>query len=188
MRWLNLITPISHCSRCALSSAARWRCSAGLAILGFRAGAGGDTAGGGRAQRHRLPNIARSFGPAISFGIVVATAEHPSPRLRPMRCCLSSPIGRAVHVEPGQRTFDCRASTKPRHRLGRALHHEFALDQDRWQPPLVTGLIGGSISAPDAAGRARPAAWRRADHGIMLGAFRMGAVISALNIGHVQRT
>ncbi len=114
-------------------------------------------------------NIARSFGPAIG-GIVVATAgvlflwrrtSEPSrlPRERLNRAIVSGV--RYIANSPSIRIVLART--------------------------LVTGLIGGSVSA------LMPLVARDLLHGgaqtygIMLGAFGMGAVVGALNIAEVRR-
>ena len=75
-------------------------------------------------------NIARSFGPAIG-GVVVAAARR-GRGLCAQCAALSSAAGRAVPVESRQRAVAPAArKTQPRHGLRRALHHQFAADQDR---------------------------------------------------------
>ena len=132
-------------------------------------------------------NIARSFGPAIG-GIVVATAG--AVAAFAANALLYLPLLVVLFLwKPRQRTVAAAARTaQPRHRLGRALHRQFAVDphradRARWSPassaarcsalmPLVArDLLHGGAQT----------------YGIMLGAFGMGAVIGALNIGEVRK-
>ena len=131
-------------------------------------------------------NIARSFGPAIG-GIVVATAG--AVAAFAVNAALYLPLMVVLFLwnranEP---------SRLPRERLNRAMVSGVRYITN--SPPikivltrtLVTGLIGGSVSA------LMPLVARDLLHGgaqtygIMLGAFGMGAVLGALNIGEVRR-
>jgi len=131
-------------------------------------------------------NIARSFGPAIG-GIVVATAG--AVAAFAVNAALYLPLMVVLFLwnranEP---------SRLPRERLNRAMVSGVRYITN--SPPikivltrtLVTGLIGGSVSA------LMPLVTRDLLHGgaqtygIMLGAFGMGAVFGALNIGEVRR-
>jgi MFS family permease len=131
-------------------------------------------------------NIARSFGPAIG-GIVVATAG--AVAAFAANAVLYIPLLTVLFL--WRRTSD--PSRLPRERLNRAIVSGVRYIAN--SPPikivlartLVTGLIGGSISA------LMPLVARDLLHGgaqtygIMLGAFGMGAVIGALNIAEVRK-
>jgi MFS family permease len=131
-------------------------------------------------------NIARSFGPAIG-GIVVATAG--AVAAFAANAVLYIPL--LIVLFLWRRTSD--PSRLPRERLNRAIVSGVRYIAN--SPPikivlartLVTGLIGGSISA------LMPLVARDLLHGgaqtygIMLGAFGMGAVIGALNIAEVRK-
>ena len=131
-------------------------------------------------------NIARSFGPAIG-GIVVATAG-----------AVAAFATNAVFYLPllavlflWQRSSE--PSRLPRERLNRAMVSGVRYISNSpsirivLARTLVTGLIGGSVSA------LMPLVARDLLHGgaqtygIMLGAFGMGAVIGALNIAEVRK-
>jgi MFS family permease len=131
-------------------------------------------------------NIARSFGPAIG-GIVVATAG--AVAAFAANAVLYIPLlvvlflWRRTHVP----------SRLPRERLNRAIVSGVRYIANSpsikivLARTLVTGLIGGSLSA------LMPLVARDLLHGgaqtygIMLGAFGMGAVIGALNIAEVRK-
>jgi hypothetical protein len=131
-------------------------------------------------------NIARSFGPAIG-GIVVATAgavaAFAANAIRYLPLVLALFVWRREHAP----------SRLPRERLNRAIVSGVRYIANSpsikivLARTLVTGLIGGSISA------LMPLVVRDLLHGgaqtygIMLGAFGMGAVIGALNIGEVRK-
>lgn len=131
-------------------------------------------------------NIARSFGPAIG-GIIVATAgavaAFGANTLLYIPLMIVLFLWNRVH-EP---------SRLPRERLNRAMVSGVRYIANSpsirivLTRTLVTGLIGGSVSA------LMPLIARDLLHGgaqtygIMLGAFGMGAVIGALNIGTVRR-
>ena len=131
-------------------------------------------------------NIARSFGPAIG-GIVVATAG--AVAAFAVNAVLYLPL--MVVLFLWNRTHE--PSRLPRERLNRAIVSgvRYIANSPSIRivliRTLVTGLIGGSVSA------LMPLVARDLLHGgaqtygIMLGAFGMGAVIGALNIGEVRR-
>jgi MFS family permease len=131
-------------------------------------------------------NIARSFGPAIG-GIIVATAGAVAAFAANVALYLPLLVvlflWRRVH-EP---------SRLPRERLNRAIVSGVRYIANSpsirvvLARTLVTGIIGGSVSA------LMPLVARDLLHGgaqtygIMLGAFGMGAVIGALNIGELRK-
>jgi MFS family permease len=131
-------------------------------------------------------NIARSFGPAIG-GIVVASAG----AVAAFACNALLYIPLFVVMLLWRRTIE--PSRLPRERLSRAIVS--GVRYIRHSPSirivlartLVTGLIGGSVSA------LMPLVARDLLHGgaqtygIMLGAFGMGAVIGALNIAEIRK-
>ncbi len=131
-------------------------------------------------------NIARSFGPAIG-GIVVATAG--AVAAFAANAVLYIPL--LVVLFLWRRTSE--PSRLPRERLSRAIVSgvRYIANSPSIRivlvRTLVTGLIGGSVSA------LMPLVARDLLHsgaqtyGIMLGAFGMGAVIGALNIGEVRK-
>ena len=131
-------------------------------------------------------NIARSFGPAIG-GIVVATAG--AVAAFATNAVLYLPL--MVVLFLWNRTSE--PSRLPRERLNRAIVSgvRYIANSPSIRivliRTLVTGLIGGSVSA------LMPLVARDLLHGgaqtygIMLGAFGMGAVIGALNITEVRR-
>ncbi len=130
-------------------------------------------------------NIARSFGPAIG-GIIVAAAG--AVAAFAANAMLYLPL--IVVLFLWRRSSE--PSRLPRERLNRAIVSGVRYIAN--SPPikivlartLVTGVIGGSVSA------LMPLVVRDILHGgaqtygIMLGAFGMGAVIGALNIGKVR--
>ena len=131
-------------------------------------------------------NIARSFGPAIG-GIVVATAG--AVAAFAVNTVLYLPL--MVVLFLWNRTHE--PSRLPRERLNRAMVSgaRYIANSPSIRivliRTLVTGIIGGSVSA------LMPLVARDLLHGgaqtygIMLGAFGMGAVFGALNIGEVRR-
>jgi len=131
-------------------------------------------------------NIARSFGPAIG-GIVVATAG--AVAAFATNALLYIPL--LVVLFLWNRTSE--PSRLPRERLNRAIVSGIRYIANSpsirivLARTLVTGLIGGSVSA------LMPLVARDLLHGgaqtygIMLGAFGMGAVIGALNIGAIRQ-
>ena len=170
----------------ALSSAAAWRCS----------DRPGRPRSASRCRRKRCRrrsrsngisyNIARSFGPAIG-GIVVATAG--AVAAFAANAVLYLPL--MVVLFLWSRTSE--PSRLPRERLNRAIVSGVRYIANSpsirivLARTLVTGLIGGSVSA------LMPLVARDLLHGgaqtygIMLGAFGMGAVIGALNIAEVRK-
>jgi len=131
-------------------------------------------------------NIARSFGPAIG-GLVVATAG--AVAAFAVNAMLYLPL--MVVLFLWNRTHE--PSRLPRERLNRAIVSgvRYIANSPSIRivliRTLVTGIIGGSVSA------LMPLVARDLLHGgaqtygIMLGAFGMGAVFGALNIGEVRR-
>jgi predicted MFS family arabinose efflux permease len=131
-------------------------------------------------------NIARSFGPAIG-GIVVATAG--AVAAFAANAALYLPLLVVLFLWRRENA----PSRLPRERLNRAIVSGVRYIAN--SPPIkivlartmITGLIGGSVSA------LMPLVTRDLLHGgaqtygIMLGAFGMGAVIGALNIGEVRK-
>src|SRR4051812_10836769 len=131
-------------------------------------------------------NIARSFGPAIG-GIVVAT----------LGTVVAFAANAILYIPLFVVMFLWRRTTEPsrlpRERLNRAIVS--GVRYIRHSPPirivlgrtLITGIAGGSASA------LMPLVTRDLLHGgaqtygIMLGAFGMGAVVGALNIGEVRK-
>ena len=131
-------------------------------------------------------NIARSFGPAIG-GIVVATAG--AVAAFAVNAMLYLPL--LVVLLLWRR--ESEPSRLPRERLNRAIVSGVRYISNSPSIKIVlvrtlmTGLIGGSLSA------LMPLVTRDLLHGgaqtygIMLGAFGMGAVVGALNIGEVRK-
>lgn len=131
-------------------------------------------------------NIARSFGPAIG-GIVVATAGAVAAFAANALCYI--PL--LVVLFLWRRVSE--PSRLPRERLNRAMVSGVRYIANSpsirivLARTLVTGIAGGSISA------LMPLVARDLLHGgaqtygIMLGAFGMGAVIGALNIGEMRK-
>jgi predicted MFS family arabinose efflux permease len=131
-------------------------------------------------------NIARSFGPAIG-GIVVATAG--AFAAFATNAALYLPL--LIVLLLWRRTSE--PSRLPRERLNRAIVSGVRYIANSpsirivLARTLVTGLIGGSVSA------LMPLVTRDLLHGgaqtygIMLGAFGIGAVIGALNIAEVRK-
>ena len=131
-------------------------------------------------------NIARSFGPAIG-GIVVATAG--AVAAFAANAALYLPLLVVLFLWRRENA----PSRLPRERLNRAIVSGVRYIAN--SPPIkivlartmITGLIGGSVSA------LMPLVTRDLLHGgaqtygIMLGAFGMGAVVGALNIGEVRK-
>src|SRR5271154_6780289 len=131
-------------------------------------------------------NIARSFGPAIG-GIVVATAG--AVAAFAANAVLYIPL--LIVLFLWRRTSE--PSRLPRERLNRAMVSGVRYIANSpsirivLARTLVTGLIGGSVSA------LMPLVARDLLHGgaqtygIMLGAFGMGAVVGALNIAEIRQ-
>src|SRR5512141_614883 len=131
-------------------------------------------------------NIARSFGPAIG-GVIVATAG----AVAAFACNAALYLPLLIVLFLWRRNSE--PSRLPRERLNRAMVSGVRYIANSpsirivLARTLVTGLIGGSVSA------LMPLVARDLLHGgaqtygIMLGAFGMGAVFGALNIGEVRR-
>jgi predicted MFS family arabinose efflux permease len=131
-------------------------------------------------------NIARSFGPAIG-GIVVATAG--AVAAFAANAVLYIPL--LVVLFLWRRTHE--PSRLPRERLNRAIVSGVRYIANSpsirivLARTLVTGILGGSVSA------LMPLVARDLLHGgaqtygIMLGAFGMGAVVGALNIAEIRK-
>jgi MFS family permease len=131
-------------------------------------------------------NIARSFGPAIG-GIVVATAG----AVAAFACNAVLYLPLLVVLFLWRRSSE--PSRLPRERLNRAMVSGVRYIANSpsirivLARTLVTGVIGGSVSA------LMPLVARDLLHGgaqtygIMLGAFGMGAVVGALNIAEVRK-
>ncbi|WNV12623.1 MFS transporter [Tardiphaga sp. 709] len=131
-------------------------------------------------------NIARSFGPAIG-GIVVAAAG--AVAAFAANAVLYIPL--LVVLFLWRRKVD--VSRLPRERMSRAIVSGVRYIANSpsirivLTRTLITGICGGSVSA------LMPLVARDLLHGgaqtygIMLGAFGMGAVIGAMNIGHVRK-
>ncbi len=131
-------------------------------------------------------NIARSFGPAIG-GVIVATAG--AVAAFAANAALYLPL--LIVLFLWRRTSE--PSRLPRERLNRAIVSGVRYIANSpairivLTRTLVTGIIGGSVSA------LMPLVARDLLHGgaqtygIMLGAFGMGAVIGALNIAEVRK-
>ena len=116
---------------------------------------------GGGAERHQLQHRAQ-----FRSGDRRHRRRHRrrGRSLRRQRGALYSAADRAVSLAPHQRAVAAAARTaQPRHRVGRALHRQLAVDPHR------AGAHAGDRHhrrlglGADAAGGARPAAWRRAD-------------------------
>ena len=131
-------------------------------------------------------NIARSFGPAIG-GVIVATSG--AVAAFAVNALLYIPLFIVLFL--WRRTSE--PSRLPRERLNRAIVSgvRYIANSPSIRivlgRTLVTGLIGGSVSA------LMPLVARDLLHGgaqtygIMLGAFGMGAVVGALNIGELRK-
>ncbi|MBA4034750.1 MAG: MFS transporter [Bradyrhizobium sp.] len=185
LAWLNLVTPNALLLFCFIVGT-------GMALMGpaWQASVSEqvppETLPAAVALNGISYNIARSFGPAIG-GIIVATSG--AVAAFAVNAVLYLPLlvvlflWRRVH-EP---------SRLPRERLNRAMVSGVRYITNSpsikivLTRTLVTGIIGGSVSA------LMPLIARDLLHGgaqtygVMLGAFGMGAVIGALNIGTVRR-
>src|ERR1700716_1792500 len=184
LAWLDLVTPQSLLTLCFIVGS-------GMALFGpawqssVSEQVPAETLPSAVALNGISYNIARSFGPAIG-GIVVATAGAGAAfagnarRYIPLLIVLF--LWRRA-TEP---------SRLPREKLSRAMVSGVRYIANSpsirivLTRTLVTGLLGGSVSA------LMPLVARDLLHGgaqtygIMLGAFGMGAVIGALNIGEVH--
>ena len=161
LAWLNLVTPnilLAFCfvvgSGMALFGPA-WQSSVSEQVPA-------ETLPAAVALNGISYNIARSFGPAIG-GIIVATAG--AVAAFAVNAVLYLPLLVVLFLwNRIQRTVAAAArATQPRHGLRRALHHQLALDQDRADAHAGHRHHRRLGVGADAADRARPAAWRRAD-------------------------
>jgi predicted MFS family arabinose efflux permease len=185
LAWLNLVTPNILLTLCFVVGS-------GMALFGpsWQASVSeqvpAETLPSAVALNGISYNIARSFGPAIG-GIVVASAG--AVAAFAVNATMYLPLMIVLFLwnranEP---------SRLPRERLNRAMVSgaRYIANSPSIRivliRTLVTGLIGGSVSA------LMPLVARDLLHGgaqtygIMLGAFGMGAVIGALNIAEVRR-
>ncbi|MEH2521547.1 MFS family permease [Bradyrhizobium sp. AZCC 1610] len=185
MAWLGLVTPNILLALCFVVGS-------GMALFGpaWQASVSeqvpAETLPAAVALNGISYNIARSFGPAVG-GIVVATAG--AVAAFAVNAALYLPL--MVVLFLWNRTNE--PSRLPRERLNRAMVSgvRYIANSPSIRVvlirTLVTGVIGGSISA------LMPLVARDLLHGgaqtygIMLGAFGMGAVFGALNIGEVRR-
>jgi len=185
LAWLNLVTPNLLLALCFVVGS-------GMALFGpawqssVSEQVPAETLPAAVALNGISYNIARSFGPAIG-GIVVASAG--AVAAFAVNAVLYLPL--LVVLFLWNRVSE--PSRLPRERLNRAMvsgvryiNHSPSIKIVLTRT-LVTGLIGGSVSA------LMPLVARDLLHGgaqtygIMLGAFGMGAVIGALNIGEVRK-
>jgi MFS family permease len=185
LAWLNLVTPNILLALCFVVGS-------GMALFGPAWQASvteqvpAETLPSAVALNGISYNIARSFGPAIG-GIVVATAG--AVAAFAVNAALYLPL--MVVLFLWNRTHE--PSRLPRERLNRAMVSgvRYIANSPSIRivlvRTLVTGVIGGSVSA------LMPLVARDLLHGgaqtygIMLGAFGMGAVFGALNISEVRR-
>ncbi len=185
LAWLNLVTPNILLTLCFVVGS-------GMALFGpaWQASVSeqvpAETLPSAVALNGISYNIARSFGPAVG-GIVVASAG--AVAAFALNTLLYLPL--MVVLFFWNRTSE--PSRLPRERLTRAMVSgaRYITNSPSIRivliRTLITGLIGGSVSA------LMPLVARDLLHGgaqtygIMLGAFGMGAVIGALNITEVRR-
>jgi MFS family permease len=185
LAWLGLITPAILLAFCFLVGS-------GMALFGpawqssVSEQVPAETLPSAVALNGISYNIARSFGPAVG-GIVVATAG--AVAAFAANAVLYIPL--LVVLFLWRRTSE--PSRLPRERLNRAIVSGVRYIANSpsirivLARTLVTGVIGGSVSA------LMPLVARDLLHGgaqtygIMLGAFGMGAVIGALNIAEVRK-
>jgi predicted MFS family arabinose efflux permease len=185
LAWLNLISPNILLALCFVVGS-------GMALFGpaWQASVSeqvpAETLPSAVALNGISYNIARSFGPAIG-GIVVATAG--AVAAFAVNALLYLPL--VVVLFMWNRTSE--PSRLPRERLNRAIVSgvRYIANSPSIRTvlarTLVTGLLGGSVSA------LMPLVARDLLHGgaqtygIMLGAFGMGAVLGALNIAEVRK-
>jgi predicted MFS family arabinose efflux permease len=185
LAWLGLVTPQSLLALCFVVGS-------GMALFGpawqssVSEQVPAETLPSAVALNGISYNIARSFGPAIG-GIVVATAG----------AVAAFAANAVLYVPLLVVLFLWRRSSQPsrlpRERLNRAMVSGVRYIANSpsirivLARTLVTGVIGGSVSA------LMPLVARDLLHGgaqtygIMLGAFGMGAVIGALNIAEVRK-
>src|SRR6204780_348479 len=185
LAWLNMITPQTLLAFCFVVGSGNalfgpaWQSSVSEQVPS-------ETLPSAVALNGISYNIARSFGPAIG-GIVVATAG--AVAAFAANAVLYIPL--LVVLFLWKRTSE--PSRLPRERLNRAIVSGVRYIANSpsikivLARTLITGLIGGSVSA------LMPLVTRDLLHGgaqtygIMLGAFGMGAVVGALNIGEVRK-
>ena len=185
LAWLGLVTPTTLLAFCFIIGS-------GMALFGpawqssVSEQVPSETLPSAVALNSISYNIARSFGPAIG-GIIVATAG--AVAAFAANAFLYIPL--LVVLFLWRR--ESEPSRLPRERLNRAIVSGVRYIANSpaikivLARTLVTGLIGGSVSA------LMPLVTRDLLHGgaqtygIMLGAFGMGAVIGALNIGEVRK-
>jgi MFS family permease len=185
LAWLGLVTPQSLLALCFVVGS-------GMALFGpawqssVSEQVPAETLPSAVALNGISYNIARSFGPAIG-GIVVATAG----------AVAAFAANAVLYIPLLVVLFLWRRSSEPsrlpRERLNRAMVSGVRYIANSpsirivLARTLVTGVIGGSVSA------LMPLVARDLLHGgaqtygIMLGAFGMGAVIGALNIAEVRK-
>src|SRR6187549_3393207 len=185
LAWLGLVTPNILLALCFVVGS-------GMALFGpaWQASVSeqvpGETLPAAVALNGISYNIARSFGPAIG-GLVVATSG----------AVAAFAVNAALYLPLLVVLFlwrrDHEPSRLPRERLNRAIVSGVRYIANSpsirivLTRTLVTGLIGGSVMA------LMPLIARDLLHGgaqtygIMLGAFGMGAVIGALNIGELRK-
>jgi MFS family permease len=185
LSWLGLVTPKSLLALCFVVGS-------GMALLGpawqssVTEQVPADMLPSAVALNGISYNIARSFGPAVG-GIIVAVAG--AVAAFAANAILYIPLMAALFVW----RRESEPSRLPRERLNRAIVSGVRYIANSpsikivLMRTLVTGLIGGSVSA------LMPLVVRDLLHGgaqtygIMLGAFGMGAVIGALNISEVRK-
>jgi len=185
LAWLNLVTPPILLALCFVVGS-------GMALFGpawqssVSEQVPSETLPSAVALNGISYNIARSFGPAIG-GIVVATAG--AVAAFAANAVLYLPL--LVVLFLWNRVSE--PSRLPREKLSRAMVSGVRYITNSpsikivLTRTMVTGIIGGSVSA------LMPLVARDLLHGgaqtygIMLGAFGMGAVIGALNISHVRK-
>jgi MFS family permease len=185
LAWLNLVTPNTLLLFCFIVGT-------GMALMGpaWQASVSeqvpAETLPAAVALNGISYNIARSFGPAIG-GIIVATAG--AVAAFAINAVLYLPL--LIVLFLWNRVHE--PSRLPRERLNRAMVSGVRYITNSpaikivLTRTLVTGIIGGSVSA------LMPLIARDLLHGgaqtygVMLGAFGMGAVIGALNIGSVRK-
>jgi MFS family permease len=185
LAWLNLVTPEILLSFCFVVGSGNalfgpaWQSSVSEQVPA-------ETLPSAVALNGISYNIARSFGPAIG-GVIVATAG--AVAAFASNAALYLPL--LVVLFLWRRTSE--PSRLPREKLNRAMVSGVRYIANSpairivLARTLVTGMIGGSVSA------LMPLVARDLLHGgaqtygIMLGAFGMGAVIGALNIAEVRK-
>ncbi len=185
MAWLNLVTPEILLAFCFIVGSGNalfgpaWQSSVSEQVPA-------ETLPSAVALNGISYNIARSFGPAIG-GVIVATAG--AVAAFAANAALYLPL--LVVLFLWRRTSE--PSRLPREKLNRAIVSGVRYIANSpairivLARTLVTGIIGGSVSA------LMPLVARDLLHGgaqtygIMLGAFGMGAVIGALNIAEVRK-